>query len=38
MHGYIYPVRGDDGVYLVDATQRDAIDRVIAYLDRYLRR
>jgi len=38
MHGYIYPVRGDDGVYQVDATQRDAIDRVIAYLDRYLRR
>lgn len=38
MHGYIYPVRGDDGVYQVDDTQRDAIDRVIAYLDRHLRR
>jgi acetyl esterase/lipase len=38
MHGYIYPIRGDDGAYLVDETQRDAIDRVVGYLDRYLRR
>jgi dienelactone hydrolase len=38
MHGYIYPIRGDEGAYLVDETQRDAIDRVIGYLDRYLRR
>ncbi|HSK06859.1 MAG TPA: prolyl oligopeptidase family serine peptidase [Acidimicrobiia bacterium] len=38
MHGYIYPVRGDDGAYLVDPTQHEAIDRVIAYLDRHLRR
>jgi acetyl esterase/lipase len=36
MHGYIYPVRGDDGDYQVDQTQHQAIDQVIAYLDRHL--
>ena len=38
MHGYIYPIRGGNGEYLVDQTQRRAIDQVIDYLDRYLRR
>ena len=37
MHGYIYPVRGSDGTYRVDETQRLAIDRVIGYLDSHLR-
>lgn len=36
MHGYIYPVRGSDGTYQVDETQRLAIDRVIEYLDAHL--
>jgi hypothetical protein len=36
MHGYIYPVRGDDGGYEVDETQQAAIDHIIGYLDRHL--
>ena len=36
MHGYIFPVRGDDGDYRVDETQRLAIDRIIEYFDRDL--
>ncbi len=37
LHGYIYPMRGDDGEYEVDAVQETAIAGVIAYLDRYLK-
>jgi dienelactone hydrolase len=37
LHGYIYPLRGADGYYQVDAVQDEAIDTVIAYLDRYLK-
>jgi dienelactone hydrolase len=36
MHGYIFPVRGDDGDYRVDETQRLAIDRIIEYFGRDL--
>ena len=35
MHGYIYPVRGGDGEYQVDETQRQAIDTILAYLGRH---
>lgn len=35
VHGYIYPTRGPSGEYDVDSTQIQAIDGVIAYLDRY---
>jgi hypothetical protein len=35
MHGYIYPVRGRDGEYQVDETQRQAIDTILAYLGRH---
>jgi len=37
LHGYIYPLKGDDGNYEVDAIQDKAISEVIAYLDRYLK-
>ena len=37
MHGYVFPERGADGEYEVDDIQRAAIDRVIAFLDRYLK-
>jgi dienelactone hydrolase len=37
LHGYVFPSRGADGEYEVDATQEDAIAFVIAYLDRRLR-
>ena len=36
LHGYIFPVRGDDGTVNVDEIQERAIDGVIAFLDRYL--
>lgn len=36
LHGYIYPQRGSDGQYEVDAVQLEAIERVIDYLDRKL--
>ncbi len=36
LHGYIYPQRGADGAYEVDAVQEEAIDAVVRYLDRYL--
>ncbi len=36
-HGYVFPVRGADGQYQVDAVQRTAIAGVIAYLGRYLK-
>lgn len=37
LHGYIFPLRGSDGAYEVDQTQREAIAAIIAYLDRYLK-
>ena len=37
LHGYIYPLRGEDGSYDVDDVQREAIDTVVSYLDRYLK-
>ena len=37
LHGYIFPVRGDDGQYHVDAVAEEAIASVIAYLDRHLK-
>ena len=36
LHGYIFPVRGDDGAYEVDAVQRRALGTVIDFLDRHL--
>lgn len=36
-HGYIYPYRGEDGSYRVDAVQIEALARAISYLDRYLK-
>lgn len=36
LHGYIYPVRREDGDYEVDKVQDEAIALVIAYLDRHL--
>lgn len=36
LHGYIYPLRGRDGVYEVDHVQEAAIKAVIDYLDRHL--
>jgi dienelactone hydrolase len=35
-HGFVFPIRGDDGEYEVDETQREAITRIIAFLDRHL--
>lgn len=37
LHGYIYPIRGADGVYAVDEIQQAAINAVITYLNRYLK-
>lgn len=37
MHGYIYPERGEDGEYAVDALQEKAIGTGIAYLDKYMK-
>lgn len=37
LHGYVFPLRGADGEYEVDATQEDAIAFVISYLDHRLR-
>lgn len=37
LHGYVYPLRGADGAYAVNGVQDEAIDGVIAYLDRYLK-
>jgi dipeptidyl aminopeptidase/acylaminoacyl peptidase len=38
VHGYIYPERGPDGDYVVDEVQEAAIDGIIEYLDRHLKR
>jgi hypothetical protein len=37
LHGYIFPVAGDDGMAQVDEIQDRAIDGVIAFLDRHLK-
>lgn len=37
LHGYIYPLRGDDGAYEVNEVQEEATRTVIAFLDRYLK-
>ena len=37
LHGYIFPVRNEDGVIEVDDVQEAAIDGLIAYLHRYLK-
>jgi hypothetical protein len=37
MHGYVFPERGADGEYEVDDIQREAIKRLIAFLDRHLK-
>lgn len=36
LHGYIFPMRAEDGRYQVDGIQEDAITFVISYLRRYL--
>jgi hypothetical protein len=38
IHGYIYPERGPDGNYVVDEVQETAIEGIIEYLDRQLKR
>jgi len=35
-HGFVFPIRGDDGEYQVDQTQREAIARIIAFLNDHL--
>ena len=37
LHGYVFPVRGENGQYAVDAVQLEAIAGVLAYLERYLK-
>jgi hypothetical protein len=37
LHGYIFPVLGADGEVMVDEIQEQAIDGLIAFLDRYLK-
>ncbi len=37
LHGYVFPVRGENGEYAVDAVQLEAIAGVLAYLERYLK-
>lgn len=37
LHGYIFPVRNESGVIEVDQIQIDAIDGLIAFLDKYLK-
>ncbi len=36
LHGYLFPLRGEDGSYSVDEVQEAAIGGVIDYLGRYL--
>ncbi|QBR92170.1 alpha/beta hydrolase family protein [Nocardioides euryhalodurans] len=35
VHGYIYPEVGDDGVAQVDEVQREALDVIVDFFDRY---
>lgn len=37
MHGYLFPVRGPDGVYAPDAIQEAAIDLAIDFFGRHLK-
>ena len=37
LHGYIFPVRNEEGTIEVDEMQKSAIATVISYLDRYLK-
>jgi dienelactone hydrolase len=37
MHGYVFPERGTEGEYEVDDVQREAIARLIGFLDRYMK-
>jgi hypothetical protein len=37
LHGYIFPVLGENGEVMVDEIQDQAIDGLIAFLDRYLK-
>ena len=37
LHGYVYPMRGEDGEYEVNEVQHEAIAYVINYLDRHLK-
>jgi dienelactone hydrolase len=37
LHGYVFPIRGNDGAYEVNEVQLDAIAGVIAFLDRHLK-
>ena len=36
LHGYVYPLRGEDGEYEVNQVQVDAIEGVLDFLDRHL--
>lgn len=36
-HGYVFPIRGDDGEYDVNDVQDEAIDTVITFLDQHLK-
>jgi dienelactone hydrolase len=38
LHGFVYPVRGPDGSYAVDAMQREAVLDVLAFFDEHMRR
>jgi len=37
MHGYLFPVRGPDGAWAVDAIQEAAIDRALDFLARHMK-
>ena len=37
MHGYLFPVRGADGAYSVDATQEASIDLAIDFFKRHMK-
>jgi predicted dienelactone hydrolase len=37
LHGYVYPVRGEDGAYDLNDVQVQAIDKAIDFLSRHLR-
>ena len=37
LHGYVFPIRGNDGAYQVNEVQLEAIAGVVAYLDRHLK-
>jgi hypothetical protein len=37
LHGYIFPVKQEDGTIVADKIQKSAIAMIISYLDRYLK-